>query len=146
MNLPIFAERLSELIFDSKKIARDIAKEIDIGKTTIYEYLSGTKMPTLSNLIKLANYFSCSTDYLLGLESEQTNLTFRECRPFHEQFQIMLKHFGVSRYKLEKLTGIAESALYYWAKGQKTPTIEKIVLVCEKLDCRVDFFIGRSDL
>ncbi|MGN0788295.1 MAG: helix-turn-helix domain-containing protein [Christensenellales bacterium] len=61
MELKIFAERLTDLIFDSKKVARDIAREIGIGKTTIYEYLSGNKMPTLNNLIKIADYFNCST-------------------------------------------------------------------------------------
>lgn len=146
MNLSIFSERLSELIFDSNKIGREIAKDIGIGKTTIYEYLSGNKMPALSNLIKIADYFNCSLDYLLGLESEQENLTFIPCKPFSVRFNEVLKYFDITRYKLEKLTGISESALYYWAKGQRTPTIEKIVLICKKLDCRVDFFVGRSDL
>ena len=68
MNLSIFAERLSELIFDSKKNTRDIAKQAGISKTTVYEYLAGQKMPTLQNLVKLADYFQCTTDYLLGLE------------------------------------------------------------------------------
>ena len=145
MNLSLFAERLSELIFDTKKTARGIANDAAIGKSTIYEYLSGTKMPTLGNLIKLADYFGCSTDYLLGLEEEQKNLTFQVCKPFPERFQEVLQYFAISRYRLEQITGIAESALYYWAKGQKKPTIENIILVCEKLDCRVDFFIGRSD-
>lgn len=102
-------------------------------------------MPTLNNLIKIANYFQCSTDYLLGLENEQYELVFQECKPFHKRFQEVLEYFDITRYKLEKLTGIAESALYYWAKGQRTPTIEKIIFVCKKLDCRVDFFIGRSN-
>ncbi len=146
MNLSIFSERLSELIFDINKIGREIAKDIGIGKTTIYEYLSGNKMPSLSNLIKIADYFNCSLDYLLGLESEQENLTFNPCKPFSVRFNEVLKYFDITRYKLEKLTGISESALYYWAKGQRTPTIEKIVLICKKLDCRVDFFVGRSDL
>lgn len=145
MNLAIFAERVSELIFDNQQAPREVAKEIGIGKTTVYEYLSGTKMPTLNNPIKIANYFQCSTDYLLGLENEQYELVFQEYKPFHERFQEALEYFDITRYKLEKLTGIAESALYYWAKGQRTPTIEKIILVCKKLDCRVDFFIGRSN-
>lgn len=145
MNLSIFADRLSELIFDRKKTAREVAEEISIGKTTVYDYLSGQKMPTLSNLVKLADYFGCSTDYLLGLEQEQTELTFQVCKPFSERFQEVLQYFEISRYRLEQLTGIAESALYYWAKGQRRPTLEKILLVCEKLDCRVDFFIGRSN-
>lgn len=146
LNLAIFAERLSELIFDAKKIARDVAKEIHIGKTTIYEYLSGTKMPSLANLIKLADYFECPTDYLLGLEAEPYERTFKACKPFPEQFKDILAYFDITRYKLERLTGIAQSALYYWAKGEKTPTVEKILIICEKLDCRVDFFIGRSNL
>ena len=67
MNLSLFADRLSELIFDRKKTVREVAQETDIGKSTVYEYLSGRKMPTLRNLVKLADYFGCSTDYLLGL-------------------------------------------------------------------------------
>lgn len=145
MDLKIFAERLTELIFDSKKTARDVAKQAGIGKTTIYEYLSGNKMPTLGNLIKLADYFNCSTDYLLGLEEESIDTAFLQRPPFHEQFESMLDYFDISRYKLEKMTGIAESVLYYWAKGQKTPTVESLVSVCEKLNCRLDFFIGRSN-
>ncbi len=146
MNLEIFADRLSELIFDCKKKPREIAKEAAIGKTSIYEYLSGQKMPTLQNLVKLADYFNCSTDYLLGLEQEQTNLTFQVCKPFSKRFEEILQYFAISRYRLEQLTGIAESALYYWAKGQKLPTVENILLLCEKLDCRVDFLIGRSNV
>ena len=144
MNLQLFAERLAELIFDSKLIARDVAKLVGVGKTTLYEYLSGTKMPTLNNLIKLAEYFICSTDYLLGLENEQFDLSFLPCKPFSVRFKEVLEHFKISRYKLEQITGIAESTLYYWAKGEKTPTIDSIVNVCKKLDCRFDFFIGRS--
>ncbi len=146
MNLTIFADKLSELIFDIKKNVREVAKETNIGKSTIYEYLSGEKMPTLCNLIKLADYFGCSIDYLLGLEQENIEKHFQVCKPFAQRFQEILQYFAISRYHLEKITGIAESALYYWAKGQKSPTLENILLVCEKLDCRVDFFIGRSNI
>lgn len=145
MELKIFAERLTELIFDSKMTARDVAKDVGIGKTTIYEYLSGNKMPTLGNLIKLADYFNCSTDYLLGLEEESIDKTFLQRKPFPERFRAMLDYFDISRYRLEKMTGIAESVLYYWAKGQKTPTVESLVTVCEQLGCRLDFFLGRSN-
>ena len=145
MNLSSFADRLSELIFDCKKKVREVAKETGISKTTVYEYLSGQKMPTLCNLVKLADYFNCSTDYLLGLEQEQTEQTFQTRKPFPERFQEVLQYFKITRYRLQEMTGIAESALYYWAKGQKSPNLENILLVCEKLDCRVDFFIGRSN-
>ena len=139
-----FSERLSELIFESGQTVRELSSKIGVGKTPLYEYLSGVKMPSLANLIKIADYFQCSTDFILGLESENNERIFKKCKPFSVQFQESLTALGVSRYKLEKLTGIAESALYYWAKGQKTPSVESLTLVCKKLDCRFDFFIGRS--
>ncbi|MGN0788298.1 MAG: helix-turn-helix domain-containing protein [Christensenellales bacterium] len=85
-----------------------------------------------------------STDYLLGLEEESIDKTFLQRKPFAEQFRAMLDYFDVSRYRLEKMTGIAESVLYYWAKGQKSPSVESLVIVCEKLGCRLDFFLARS--
>ena len=145
MNLSLFAERLSELLFDNKLGVRELASDTKIGKSTLYEYLSGEKMPTLAKLITLADYFHCSTDYLLGLESEQYESSFKPCKPFHERFSEILAHFKISRYKLERLTGLSESILYYWAKGTRQPTVESILLVCNTLDCRVDFFIGRSN-
>ena len=146
MNLEVFADRLSDLIFDNKKPVTDIAKEIGINKSTLYEYLLCERAPRICNLVKIADYFHCSIDFLLGLENEIPGLVFKECKPFPEQFKAILSHFNISRYQLKKLTGLAESVLYYWAKGQRTPTIESVLLVCEKLECRVDFFIGRSDI
>ena len=146
MNLEIFADRLSDLIFDSKKSVTEVANEMGINKSTLYEYLLRERIPRLSSIVKIADYFNCSTDFLLGLEDEISGLVFKECKPFPEQFKEILSYFNISRYRLQKMTGLAESVLFYWSKGQKTPTLESVLLVCEKLDCRVDFFIGRSDI
>lgn len=146
MDLAVFSERLADLIFETGKIARDVAPEIGISKSTIYEYLSGTKMPTLQNLIKIADFFNCSADYLFGREEFVNGVTYKQCKAFSERFKEILAYYKLSRYKLEKLTGISESVLYYWAKGDKTPSVERIIHVCTLLDCSIDFFIGRTDV
>lgn len=146
MNFDVFADRLSDLIFDSKKPVTTVAKEIGVNKSTLYEYLLREREPRIYNLVKIADYFNCSIDFLLGLEDEIPGLVFKECKSFPEQFKDVLSYFNISRYKLQQMTGLSESMLYYWAKGQRTPTIESILLVCKKLECRVDFFIGRSDI
>lgn len=143
MELKLFAERLEELIFEKGKPTRFIAKEMGIGKTALYDYLSGKKMPTLLNLIKITDYFSCSTDFILGLENESYETSFLPFKGIDKSLPKVLAQFNLTRYKLEKLTGVSESTLYYWAKGQKLPSVEKIVAICEKLDCSVDFFLGR---
>ena len=146
MDFGIFSERLKDLIFDTGKTPRDVAHDIGISKTSLYEYLSGYKTPTLNNLIKIANFFNCSCDYLFGFEDFAENEVFTEVKPFHIRFQEVLKHLDISRYKLEKLTGISESVLYYWAKGDKIPSVERIVHVAKVLNVSVDFIIGRRTL
>lgn len=41
--------------------------DMEVSQELISQYEKGVSLPTVSNLIKLANFFNCSTDYLLGL-------------------------------------------------------------------------------
>lgn len=59
-------------IRENKNITQ-IRLSVDIGvsQELISQYELGKSLPTPTNLIKLADYFNCSTDYLLG----RTNTT-----------------------------------------------------------------------
>ncbi|MBQ7226990.1 MAG: transcriptional regulator [Clostridia bacterium] len=144
MNLSLFAERLSDLLFEADLNPPAFAKIMGCGRSSVNRYLSGRKMPTVEMLVKMADHFKCSTDFLLGLEDENYNHHFVSPPPFSERLSQILEYFGISRYKLEKITSISESTLFYWAKGQTSPTIEKIIVIAKALDCTVDFIIGRT--
>ena len=47
-----------------------LAKNIGIGQSTIVGYERDDREPTASNLIKYANYFNVSMDYLVGRTDE----------------------------------------------------------------------------
>lgn len=44
----------------------ELGKILDVGKTTISNYETGYSVPDLETVVKLADYFDVSTDYLLG--------------------------------------------------------------------------------
>lgn len=44
----------------------DLAKKLDVGKSTVGEWETGKKTPRPDKLIKLAEIFNTSIDYLLG--------------------------------------------------------------------------------
>jgi len=46
--------------------AYKIAKATGISQGLMNEYKNGRKLPTVQNLIKIADYLDCSVDYLLG--------------------------------------------------------------------------------
>lgn len=61
-----FSERLKELRTSKGLTMEQLAKEIDSTKGTISNYENKNKKPSLDMLIKLADYFDVSIDYLVG--------------------------------------------------------------------------------
>lgn len=61
-----FTERLKELRKAHQLRQKDLAKDLEVARTTIANYEQGTRFPDKETLLALANYFAVSTDYLLG--------------------------------------------------------------------------------
>lgn len=56
--------RLKELQKSSKYTIDESAKNLNLPKSTYNNYLIGARQPDIETLIKLANYFNVSLDYL----------------------------------------------------------------------------------
>jgi Predicted transcriptional regulators len=67
---PNFSERLKELRSSKGLTMEQLGKEIGSTKGTISNLENGNKKPSLDMLIKLANYFNISIDYLVGRTDE----------------------------------------------------------------------------
>lgn len=62
----MFSLRLKELREKMGLSQRDLAEEIGVSQGTIGNWESGTREPNFETVRKLAEYFSVSTDFLLG--------------------------------------------------------------------------------
>ena len=74
-----FSKRLKELRVEKAMTQKQLAEALSIGYRTIQDYEYGVIEPTVSVLVKLANFFGCSVDYLIGCSDkkcfvETTNL------------------------------------------------------------------------
>ena len=65
-----FATRLKELRLANGLTQKDLGKAIEVGRTTISEYESGKIVPKQEGLLKIANHFNVSVDYLTGVSNE----------------------------------------------------------------------------
>lgn len=64
--MEIFQERLIEQRKLNKLTQRQLADILNISQPSYIRYENGTAEPNLTNLVKLADYFDVSVDYLLG--------------------------------------------------------------------------------
>ncbi len=67
---------------------------------------NGASIPGAENLIKLADCFGCSIDYLVGRETEDGVIAINDKLMLNDREQKLLKDFrGLSHQKQEKVMG-----------------------------------------
>ena len=63
--------RLKELVEELNITQRQLSAELNLAPTTLNGYLNGHREPDFCTLIRIANYFDVSADYLLGLSGNK---------------------------------------------------------------------------
>lgn len=69
--MKIFAQRIRELRKETGQKQIEIADYLNISLRAYQYYESATHYPDVAGLIKLADYFEVTTDYLLGRSPER---------------------------------------------------------------------------
>lgn len=137
------SENLKDLLNEAEINAPALALATGIDPSTILTLLRGEGLPYVDTLVSLADHFRCSTDYLLGLTDRLEDIPFKKRPPFSEQLTFLLNHFKITKYRLEKQTGLSEKTVNRWHNGKTQPTVESLIRLANYFDCSVDFILGR---
>lgn len=68
----MISKRIRELRESTGMSARKFSEEIGIKYTTYYGYETGAREPGSDFIVKFADYFNVSTDYILGIETKKS--------------------------------------------------------------------------
>ena len=98
MDNKLFQERLRKLRNERDLSQDDVGQSLNLSGRTIGNYESGKRMPALDTLIKLADFYEVSIDYLLGrtdnrcLNSTTSEMSIFENLPpeAYEELKILL--------------------------------------------------------
>ena len=74
-NLSLFPKRLRELRREYGYKMREVAEILGVSVPTVSAYELGTRAPLLPGLVKIAQLYHCSTDYLLGLDDKEPEVS-----------------------------------------------------------------------
>lgn len=64
--VPPFSERLRAMLKERNLTQAKLIKDLDVSSAVPFKWLSGKNSPSIESLIRLARYFECSVDYLIG--------------------------------------------------------------------------------
>lgn len=71
----VFHSRLRDLIKEHEITKQKLSEEIGVSRQAISQYCDGSTIPNADKLLKIAEFFNTSTDYLLGLSDVQSTDT-----------------------------------------------------------------------
>lgn len=138
-----FLGRLKELLVEKGINYLELAKETNIGESTVYAWTSKYNMPKLNNMILLSNYFKCSIEYLIGRSEDNKELQPKVCPPFHERLINILKARGLKKTHLRNVKiisrGLAESIF----ERHSSPFMDNVIKIADYLKLSVDELVGR---
>lgn len=141
-----FEEVLREIIIEKDTSIQKISKETGIDDSVLYDYLHGS-IPNVDYAMVLANYFDCSLNYLMGIDSEYKSIKFRtsyNIKVFSERYDALLEENKVSHYKICREKGLNYSSHYGWRRGA-TPSMTSLKIIAEYFCVSIDYLVGRTD-
>jgi transcriptional regulator with XRE-family HTH domain len=62
----MFGDRIKQLRFAKDMSQGDLAKALHVAQTTVSQWESNDRKPSIDTLSQIADYFGVSTDYILG--------------------------------------------------------------------------------
>ena len=96
-------KRLRELRKAKGLSMKELGKMFGLAESTISLYESGKRQPDKDTLVRLANFFGVSVDYLLGISNQEHELT-------DENKQLLAKIEQLSAEDREAITRFVELA------------------------------------
>ena len=83
-----FGERLQNLRKARNLSQKEVSNALGISSSVLSNYESSERTPSLENLMALADFYRCSTDYLLGLD-KRSPATLNVSNLTEEQVQLL---------------------------------------------------------
>lgn len=86
-----FGERLKGLREESKMFQKELAHHLNVSVSTINKYEYNQRTPSPDVIIKLADLFSVSTDYLLGRSDLKNPELYGFCDEAKKEVEIFIE-------------------------------------------------------
>lgn len=138
-----FANSINELMIDNAPTYHGLADKIQVSHETVRLWRNGKAFPSLSAMLRLADYAGCSLEFLVGRTTERLTYTPLMLPPFYDRLREVMSMRHISRYSIVKSTSIYDSYFTNWRKGADI-ILHTLIVLADYLDCTLDYLVGRD--
>lgn len=140
----VFIQTLQELMQDHELNILQLSKKLNCNNSVISRWLTGFNNPKSYMLIRIADFFDCSIDYLYGRRDDPTFQKAKRNKTFAEQLSMIMGKEKITKYQLAKRCEIQPSTISKWLIHSRIPETETLLKLADVLECSLDYLVGRT--
>ncbi len=138
-----FKTVFGELIEQSGLGIVGVAREMKVSRYMLYKWLHVAKDMRLPSLVKIADYFDCSLEYLCGKADVRLEYVPQPLPEFSSRLREVLREKNMSAYRMFRETNIVSTQLHQWTHGI-TPALNTLEKIAVCLSVTLDYLVGRD--
>lgn len=146
--LDVFANRLTEFMREENLSQRKLSCMINCQSKSLRFWLNGKYYPRHDFLVRIAELFHVSIDYLLGLNDveeecyEKFNVDYQ--KNLIDKLNCYMRGNGITYYKLAKSLEIGQTTLKRWFSIGSMPETTILIKISKLLGESLDDLFGRG--
>ena len=140
-----FKKRIRELSGETKLNYSDLIKKIGINEHPFSHAINYGIIPSTRTLIRMADYFEVTIDYLLGKTDDEVFYPSEENADFFSRITHLCAEKGLTFYKASIECHLDKSYISRWVRLKKLPTLELLEIVADYFCVTLDYLLGRTD-
>lgn len=140
----MFSKQLKLLRDLNKKSQQEVCSALNIEQSTLANYENGRRVPKTEILIKIAEYYNCSVDFLLGIDklgkidySNYQIVSPEFANNIKDRIQALIAEQNISKDEFAKKTK-------FNIDDTKMPSIENLIKIANDLNVSADYLLGNS--
>ena len=139
-------DRILNLMEQNNVTAATLTKEIPLTNGVISQWKRGKQNPSTDSIIKIANYFHVTTDYiLLGKQNLKTGDGY--LKEINERITNLLSsNSAFSQKDLANYIGKQPSTLSNWLLKDREIPSSYLIPICEYLNVSLNYFLTGSEI
>ena len=142
--------RLKEVRINKRLTLKQVALAINLSESTISLYECGKRHPDYSTLIKLADFFGVSVDYLLGhvshndfdFEDEQHEPDCPDMSLLHRRITELRRKYGETQAEVASLLNVTQQAYANYETGKRNPSVRHLIILSKHYHITLDCLLG----
>lgn len=142
----MFGERIAE---QRKKLGlsqEELAEKLNISQKSISKYELGDRKPQYKVLVRMAEYFGVTTDYLLGLgDIMETNEKSNEiAQRMGWNIKKLREQKGLTQQELAVRVDVAQATVANWESGRREPDINILIRIAKLFNVTLDELVMKE--